>query len=305
MSSESSNLLQLARSKLHLSVGSKDNCSLHRWVLLKNFIIQSPSPTSSTASNNLSDPYLTPTYPIEDDDDDEDDDAEEDLDFDSFMFPDGGQLVTGQTPDVKSSEAQWLDSLLETLGDDDEDEFGVDSDTNISPLPTEDDDDQLFSPTASPMSSSDDLPNQPTYYLPPIPVSYPVPYPPFHPPLVHNYDFDSTFDSPLSSLPPPFENSLPYRYMDDIEDLTVPDAIEDTSDDESDTPPTPLLGRSSSSLSPIDAASIPLPTERSRLRYNVPHVYVDSHDSYFSHFELDPLPFPDEHHPSYNHFQEC
>ncbi|KAF8968377.1 hypothetical protein BDZ97DRAFT_1902981 [Flammula alnicola] len=282
----SDSLSSLARSKLHLSVSnSKDSCSLHRWVLLKNSLLNSPSQTHSTFPTTL--PEVNSVYP--NDDGEDEDDAEEVLglaETDSFMFPDAGQLVRApSTSGAKSSEAQWLDSLLEILGDDDDDDdFTVDSDHQNSALPVDDDEFALYSPIVSPTSSSDDLPNQPAYYPSPISVPYPVPYPP----LIHAYHFDSNFDSLISSVSPPYEDPLPYHDMDDIEDLQVPDAIEDTSDDESDAPTTPSLGRSSSSLSLVDAASIPLPPERSRLRQTSPRVYVNSDDSYFYPLSLTP-----------------
>ncbi|CAA7265389.1 unnamed protein product [Cyclocybe aegerita] len=304
MSCESTNLSSLARSKLHNSFSAKEGCSLHRWVLLKNSILLSPSvPNSATSSTQAE---VNPAYPVDDGEDD--DDAVEvtgSVDSEAFVFPDAEKLAT-PSKDVKS-EAQWLDSLLETLGDDDDDDdFRVDTDdhhnpSDISVLPVDDDDFSLYSPTVSPMSSSDDLPSQPDYYSSPISVPYPVPYPP----LIHAYHFDSPFDPLVSPVSSPYEDPLPYHDLDDIEDLPVPDAIEDTSDDESDAPTTPSLGRSSSSLSLVDAASVPLPQERSRLRHPIPRVYVDS-DSYFYSFQLDPLPFPDQHLNSpYNHYQEC
>lgn len=304
MSTESSALFSLARSKLHLSVGSKDSCSLHRWVLLKNSIVHSPTLTSSSTA--VSDPNNS-VYSLDDGDDEDLGDEISTDEVDSFMFPDAGKLVDNHATDVNASEAEWLNSLLETLGDDDDDYFSADSDVQVSTLPADDDEDLSLSPMCSPMSSSDDLPSQPAYYPPPIIVSYPVPYPPFHPPLIHSYEFDPVFDSSLASLPSPYDDPLPYQDLDDAEDLSVPDIIEDTSDDESDTPTTPFIGRSSSSLSLTEAASFSsLPAERSRLRHVVPHVYIDTDDSYFYPFETDPLPFPDQHHhPSYNTYQEC
>jgi len=298
-----SDLSSLARSKLHLSI-SKD-VSLHRWVLLKNSILHSPSVTDNTAS--YTQPELTSAYPI--DDGEEEDDAEEVLssvESDAFMFPDAGKLVgSSLTSESRSSEAQWLDSLLETLGDDDDDDdFRVDSESlhhhphDLATLAVDDDEFPLYSPLVSPMSSSDDLPNQPAFYSSSISVPYPVPYPAYQPPLLHAYHFDSI--SPSS-----YEAPLPYHDLDDL-DLPVPDAIEDTSDDESDVPTTPSLGHSSSSLSLVDSTSIPHLQERSRLRDSSPRVYVDSDDSYFYSFEVDPLPFPDEHlNTSYNGYQEC
>ncbi|KAJ7063146.1 hypothetical protein C8F01DRAFT_59112 [Mycena amicta] len=95
-----SNLFALARSKL--SADSKDSFSLHRWVLLKNSIIQ-PLPSSAQT--------VSPTPPPDDDDGDYESDA--------FMFPDGGKLMEGISSEAAASEAAWLDSLLETLGEDD------------------------------------------------------------------------------------------------------------------------------------------------------------------------------------------
>jgi len=265
---------------------------LHRWVLLKNSIIRAIPTSSATPSDH---PDSAPN--TLDDRDDAEEEVFTDEEVDSFMFPDVGKFVEGPTVEVNNSEAQWLDSLLETLGDDEEDDFGVDSDSHN--MSVDDDDDQLFSPLPSPMSSSDDLTIQ-TYY--PSLVQYPVPYPPFRPSLVHSYPFDSTFDSPLTSILPPYDDPLPYYDQDDVEELSVPDAIEDTSDDESEALTTPSLGRSSSSISLVDPASIPLPVERSRLGH--PHIYIiDSDDSFF--YPFDPLPFPNDRLTSYATYQEC
>ncbi|KAJ7090037.1 hypothetical protein C8R43DRAFT_1092531 [Mycena crocata] len=228
MTSHSPNLSSLARSKLNLSVDSKDSFSLHRWVLLKNSIIQSlplvAAPSSSAGAVVLPDEEYA---------DDE---------VDSFMFPDAGKLVEGPTAEVNASEAAWLDSLLETLGEDDDDDLGPDADADadvhvaVAPM---DDEDLPPSPQISPMSSSDDLTTQ----------SY-------------------------------------YPYLD-------------TSDDESEAPPTP--GQSLSSLS-LDPASIPLPAEHSGLRHSTPHIYIDPEDEYF--YPFDPLPFPDSHHTPLT-YQAC
>jgi hypothetical protein len=277
MSSQPSNLFTLARSKLNLSVDSKDGFSLHRWVLLKNSIIQSlPLATPASSSSSAEAAY-------------EDEEAGTDDETDSFMFPDAGKLVEGPATEVNASEAAWLDSLLETLGEDDDDDFNSDSDIRVSVVPVEDDEDQddlPQSPPISPMSSSDDLTSQ-SYY------PYLVPYPPFPPPLI-SYNF-----SPSS--PPHYADPLPYCDLDDLDDLP-PVLIEDTSDDESDAPVTP--GQSLSSLSP-DPASIPLPAEQSRLRHASPYIYsTTEEDDYFYPFHNDPLPFPDDLHPPLT-YQEC
>ena len=84
----------------------------------------------------------------------------------------------------------------------------------------------------------------------------------------------------------------------------MPDAIEDTSDDESDSPLTPSIGHSRS-LPPLGPAAVPLPGESSRLREHV-HILVDTDDSYFYPFAVDPLPFPDDQLQNpYNTYQEC
>lgn len=224
-----STLFSLARSKLQLSVSNKDNCSLHRWVLLKNSI---NSPTlSSSASSDLPDAHHTYS-------EDDDDEVLGSVTAHTYMFPDAGKFAESQ-PEAQTSEAQWLDSLLETLGDDDDDYFGADSDPQISST-SEDEDEQLFSPSASPMSSSDELPHMQPSYFP-----YSVPYPSYPPSLVSSSH--SSFDSSISSLPPPYEDPLPYCDSDDVDDLAVPDTIEDTSDDESEAPQTPSLGRSTTS----------------------------------------------------------
>jgi hypothetical protein len=283
MSYQSSpNLFSLARSKLTLSVESKDSISLHRWVLLKNSIIQS-LPLVSTSSP----PQAAPSSSDEDE-------AEDEAEADSFMFPDAGKLVEGPSSEVNASEAAWLDSLLETLGEDDDDDFSADPDVNVSVVPVDEDEDLPQSPPISPMCSSEDLTTQ-SYY------PYLVPYPPFSPSSISSYHFNTP---PASSPPPPpYVDPLPYSYcdLDDTDDFPpVPDAIEDTSDDESDTPPTP--GQSLSSLS-LDPASIPLPTEHSRLRHSTPYIYTDTEDDQYF-YAIDPLPFPNNHHSPVD-YPEC
>ncbi|KAK0210592.1 hypothetical protein DFS33DRAFT_304806 [Desarmillaria ectypa] len=291
MSSEFSKLFSLARSKLNVSDGSKDNVSLHRWVLLKNSILQSShsaaeAPVEVDSPRHDLDPYS---------DSDQD---EVMVEQDSFMFPDVGKCTEESRSSVDHSEAQWLDSMLEILGDDDEDSDDFNSGVQVSVLPADDDDDAI-SPLPSPMSSSDDLTNS-AYFATSMTYSYlyPVPYPPYHPPLISPYHFDSTVGSSLSA---PYDDPLPYYDLDDVEDLPVPDAIEDTSDDESDAPTTPSLDQSTSLT--LDPASIPLPTGRSRLRHTDPHVYNDADDSFFKPFEFDALPFSHVL-PSYS-LQEC
>ncbi|KAJ8521017.1 hypothetical protein ONZ45_g2244 [Pleurotus djamor] len=303
-----SELSTLARNKMHSSVSSKEkSCSLHRWVLLKNSLIHStPCLPSSTAHSGACTPVKLSILDHQTDDVDEDEDDDSFLDGNSFMFPDAGQLGEKRVTSGNASEAAWLDSLLQSLGDDEDEEEDL-AISRTSDLPVEDDEELLLSPSLSPMSSSDDLPGGHSAYLPtPISVtySYPVPYPPFHPPQIHSYDFESPNHASLPSFRQ-YEDPLPYYEADDIDNLSVPDAIEDLSDDESDAPSTPSLG-SRSSLT--DPASIPSPIEASPAPHFRPHVYIDNQDSYFYPFELDPLPFSDAlpHHSSYDsHLQEC
>jgi hypothetical protein len=56
--------------------------------------------------------------------------------------------------------------------------------------------------------------------------------------------------------------------------LTMPDAVEDTSDDEPDVLSTPSATHSSSMLSLVDPASVPLPAQWRRRRLHL-HVQVD------------------------------
>ncbi|EIM90415.1 uncharacterized protein STEHIDRAFT_75173 [Stereum hirsutum FP-91666 SS1] len=287
MSAQQPSLFQVARSKLQLSHGttsSRDKCSLHRWVLLKNSLIHSqpssPAPPCSQADVNS-------VYATEEDE--EDDMVCADEEHDSFMFPDAGMLVDPSPPrDTPESESQWFDSLLESLGDEDVEDYAN------SP----DDDEPPFTPPVSPMSSSDDLiGHHPVYNDPPIAMPYPIVYPPYHSSLIRPLEFDS-----LNCSYPPLDLALPYYESEDVDDMPVPDAIEDLSDDESDSLSTPSHSR-----------SIPMYQDailRPRQGRDEPQVYVDTDDAYFYPFELDPLPFPEDHRTSphaFNHVyhQEC
>ncbi|KAH9901183.1 hypothetical protein C8Q73DRAFT_677001 [Cubamyces lactineus] len=284
-------LFSMARSKLQSAVagGVKDSCSLHRWVLLKNSIIRSHyalDPAPSQPQADVAD--AQPVYRRNEEE------ARDDVEEDAFMFPDPQSRSSAVDGD---SEAQWLDSLLENLGDDDEDADVEGPSSSVSALSVDDDDEPL-SPLCSPMSSSDDLVNPSSlfYQPPPIAIPYPVPYPPLHPPLVPSWlQLDAHDDDsivPSSSSSALYNDPLPYYDADDLDNLPVPDAIDDTSDDESDVISTPYT-QSMSSLSPSDPSALPLPQERTRLRTQ-PHVYVDTDDDYFYPFELEPLPFHDE-----------
>lgn len=279
MSTESTSLFSLARNKLQSVVGGgvKDSCSLHRWVLLKNSIIRSPPPIVNNI-NATNEPDPDSAFRPEE--------ALEQEEQDSFMFPDP-RTIPDDELSCANGEDQWLDSLLESL-EGDEDDFRI-SNSASAHLPATDEDSEPLSPLYSPMSSSDDLVDQSSFY------SYTMPYSSLHPPLVPSwFALETSTDSLDSFLPatPPtlYDNPLPYYDAEDVEDSLVPDAIEDLSDDESDAPSTPSAV-SSTSVSP--PGSITFAHPRARSQYD-PQVYVEADSSYFYSFEPDPLPFPHE-----------
>lgn len=275
MSAEASLLHSITRSKLYESVGSKDQCSLHRWVLLKNSILSTSTQSDITVSE------YPEVIPNNEEPDEEEELAEEEngsVAIDSFMFPDARNFVSDQV--AHNSEAEWLDSLLETLAEDDDDDFPSDSEVHASTLPVDEDDDQLLSPSVSPLASSEDLPQ--SRFFNSVPVPYANNFSPFHSSSPRNYDVSASSTS-LSSLT---EHPLPYHDPDDIEDSSVPDAIEDMSDDESDTVSTPSFGRSINSLFLDTSASPCPPIEHNPLSFkHLPHPMS---------LHLDPLPFADE-----------
>lgn len=306
MASFATSLAGIARSKLRLSVSNnspRDTTSLHRWVLLKNSIVRSQpsSPAPSTVPEHSSAVY-PPENPAPKSAGHESGNSPCDH-SEAFVFPDPGALSNDfppspSPPSPKSdvSEAQWLDSLLESFSDDDEDE---EEPINNGRSVSDDDQEYLFtSPSVSPVASSEDLVHHSSYYEPPpISVSYPIPYPPlFHPPLIHLGD-------PSSRATPLGEPHPTYDDVDELDDLSVPEAIDDTSDDDSDSLLTPSRSAMSFVNPPVDVdpASIPLPPEAR------PRVYINTDPAYLYRFELDPLPFAnvgDEYAHTVYH-QEC
>ncbi|KAF8270363.1 hypothetical protein EI94DRAFT_1770905 [Lactarius quietus] len=280
-------LSQVTRSKLSLVIGggAKDSCSLHRWVLLKNSITRSqPNSAISCSPTNPSDP------PYHSDAGDEDEEVCCDVEHDSFIYPDARKLLdTPSTVNADSSEKQWFDSLMESLEVNESDD--VNEPVTLLHVADDEDEDDLppLTPSGSPMSSTDDL-SHPVYNNTPISMPYPVVYPPYSPPpLLSPLELQ-----PLdSSYPyPPFNVALPYNAEDDMDDLPVPDTVEDTSDDESDGLSAPTPATRSPTLSLVDTNMSARSSERAR-RYAVPQVYVSADESYFHHsLELDPLPFP-------------
>jgi len=304
MASFATSLAGIARSKLQLSVSHsslRDTTSLHRWVLLRNSIVRSQpsSPASSTSEHS------SIVYPPEDPTPKSVDHNSESNSCDhseAFFFPDPDALSYDFTPSSSlspksdASEAQWLDSLLESFSDDDDD---ADEPIGTRRSVSDDDQEYLFtSPSVSPLASSEDLVHHSSFYeSSPISVPYPIPYPPlFHPPLIR-------LEEPLGGTIPLQEAGPQYDDVDELDDLSVPEAIEDTSDDESDTLTTPCRS-AMSFVNPsvdVDPASIPLPPE---IR---PRVYVNTDTAYLYRFELDPLPFANDGHEYTRtvHHQEC
>ena len=171
-----SSLFAMARSKLSppASGGHKDSACLHRWVLLKNSFLRSASVEPAPSQADAADVQHVYRH--------DDEEARDEVEEDAFMFPDPHALGS-RSSDGGDSEKQWLDSLLEDLGDDDDYADAECPAASNSSLPVDDDDEQL-SPFCSPNSSSDDLvgPHSSLFYQPPpIAIPYPVPYPPLPP----------------------------------------------------------------------------------------------------------------------------
>ncbi len=262
---------------------------------------------------------LPRSFPDANDAEDEDDDELLSLDSDLFnfnFFPDPGHGTEApQDAAAITTEAQWFDSSLETLGDDeDEDDnhhrhllhqlpsvFKVvasspKSDGNVYHSNAHP---PLHSEPASPASSYSDKFNLASPSSPPSPIA--VPYPVPYPPLVKPYDAD---DEPCYYAPraraAATATAAPYFLpYDDIEDsyLSMPDAMEDSASDD-DTEPLPATpfscSRSSFSLSnsdDVDPASVPFPREqrargeRPSMRIE-PRIYASADDV----FPFDPNP---------------
>lgn len=215
--------------------GNSAVLTLHRWVLLKNTIITAddvlpPSSSSASVSSHSSSsagpsssvgtpPYEYSSSP-----------ADEEVfvfpDADIFVFPDAASLVSAAAESV-SAEAAWLDSLLEELEDDDYSE----EEPMASPTSVIGDTESRFALDGSthPISTCS------------LAVSQPIPIP--------NLTATASASSSLSSdslcnctTPPPTPTSLPStpRLLDDLP-FFAPDGVDDSSDDESDGPETPLF----------------------------------------------------------------
>lgn len=271
MSSFASNLASLARSKLHsVSSGSRDNISLHRWVLLKNSLVH-----DAYSDTNPSVAALHTTTDTDNDADFEDEEVDSIIDegMFAFLFPDPGD-ASEDAGEAQVSEAQWLDSLLDSLSDSEDDAADLYYKASFVSADPQNESIALSTEASSPSSSySDEFAS-----LDSGPVPYPVPYPPVHPPLALPFDLES---------PSCYCSSGSYSFchshdIDDADD-SVPDAIEDVSDDESDSLHTPF-SRSRTSLNLADPASVPLPHEG-----HEPLIFSASNDAF--PYSSDPLPY--------------
>jgi len=203
--------LNIARDKLHTSgsSNSREDVRLCRWVLLKNSISSAMSravpernPPPAPPRHTLTDPFDKQTPP---------DDAE------VFVFPDGDIFAESFVSDAEddcpspiidmtdtASEAQWLDSLLESLADDNDPDFEHDPDDELVSLSD-------ISARSVDASSSQIAPE--SVFLPPSP-----PLPPIQ--SLYRYRAPRSYADELPPLPD-----------DDIEELSLPDAAEDSASD--------------------------------------------------------------------------
>jgi hypothetical protein len=291
-------LTSLARAKMHSVFGGRgakeDSTSLHRWVLLKNSLVASHPCLPEQESDHEHEHDAAACSVSISEVDEEVDSRDHVNDQDVFTFPlldDDGEAPSP----TGSSESEWLDSLLETLGDDSDGE-----DEYVPPTPP-----------ASPCSSLDDL-GASSFYAhvhgvaqpstsakdsarsAPIAIPYPVPYPPL-------YSLDSedaptavSMSSPMPVFmfdaypPPPYPPILASGGIDPA-DLPVPDWIEDTSDDESDAPLTPSSISSGPTLPSLVAAHRLNNPGLQRMR-PAPRIYIPATSTEYDYF-FDPLPF--------------
>ena len=292
-------LASLARSKLNSSLasGSRDNLSLHRWVLLKNSITREEFSPNSSLYSTVND--STDVDSFEDDDVDAVVDPEEDSYF-AFLFPDPGYASSPNASELDSAkeEQQWFDSLYEELNSN-EDDYDADSSNNSSNISFSNS--EPSSPTLS-LNEDLDTSSSPDF------VPYTVPYSLSNPPLLLPGDIDTHHEGYQSPQQSSLSICSPYHDIDDPFFSVLPDTIEDTSDDETDSLATPFSrSRSSLNLSldvqTSEAAAIPLPADNcdndSKFRSyskHAEHTVIKSRGEVprpLSSYEVDPLPYPD------------
>jgi len=201
-----SGLLNITRDKMNnsSSSSSREGVRLHRWVLLKNSVSNAmsrtiPERTPSPPSHGGS--CQTPTPP---------DDAE------VFVFPDGDIFAESFVSDDDvpifgvidnadtASEAQWLDSLLESLADDDDSDFEHEPDDELISLSD-------ISARSIDVSSSQISPE--SIFLPPSPPLAPIQC------TLYRYRSPQHLSCESPSL------------SEEIDDLTLADTVEDSASD--------------------------------------------------------------------------
>ncbi len=222
--------VSLARDKLHGAAthGPRDNLRLCRWVLLKNSLTNAISRSTETTPSPPADiplpPSPEPVFAT----------LEQVPEIEAFLFPDGDVFAEFFPVDEQystsvsshadlGSEAQWLDSLLESLSEEQE------PDTLVAAAPAYDEEDEdcdLVSLLDLPSSEDLSLSTPESICLPPSPPLEPfLPGQPSHPLYPPNHLMLYS----LSDL------------SDDLESLALPDAIEDSySDTDSDSINTPF-----------------------------------------------------------------
>jgi hypothetical protein len=229
--------VSMARDKLHSAAahGPRDNVRLCRWVLLKNSLTNTLTRSTESSPPPYSDVSPTPkSIPPPD--------LHREPTIEAFLFPDGDvfaesfsaddQFSEGATPEVDlGAEALWLNSLLESLSEENE------ADGLTVAVPVDDDEEEeLDLVSLLDLPSSEDLSISITPESIRLPPSPPLPPSNSETSAFRLYSHDGRIAYSLSEL------------SDDLESLAPPDVIEDScSDTDSDSIVTPFT-RSFSSL---------------------------------------------------------
>lgn len=231
MNSISSWFSDLSRRKLRLAasahVGSRDNLSLHRIVLLKNSLTQAELTSSPPEYPHLAEPSSSPN-----------------VNNASILGTSVSMLLNSDSPSSRDdAEEKWLDSVLETLADDFDD-----IEAKVSP--TEADvtflDSDLESSLHSWVSPYEELDSDD-----PLPFAFPSDIflnASVLPSMQSNPSLHAFFH-PHNTPPPSYDPSSPVeiRYPEADYDLPLSDASSEAeSEDEDDGPATPYGGSQAS-----------------------------------------------------------
>jgi len=268
MSANTTSVFSLALDKLHAVCGggSRNGYNLHRWVLLKNFAHSHLTLATEEAERETdADSYRREELSVSENED-------------GFILPDP-YFIGPQGGVTYDNESEWLDALLEDLTAEEQRNSVQSPEASTSVISTPEDFDEPLSPLYTPMSSTDDFGENllsPDRDDAPLEPAW--------------YELEDSPDSTRSSPLTIYDHPLPYYNVDSVQDLSVPGAIDDLSDEEEDSPATPSVTSASSSLDDSDALHTPLEQPR-----GLPHprVFVDMDNSYFRSYEIDPLPFAD------------